>query len=300
MNSASKGQIDRLGERLRDGPVSENDLRELDAYRESFSDAYGEIIARIRTSTGLEPTGRPMKTPFSIVQKLRREKGMQLSRMQDIAGCRLVVASMPEQDCAVRDLTQAFVKVRVLDRREKPSHGYRAVHIIVSSQGKAVEIQVRTELQNLWAQLSEVMSDVFDPAIKYGGGDLNFQRGLLLTSDQIGNLEKVEKFFEDIEPGLAKKLLSEEVIAVSPREISPELMREILKRRLPGKKGTEVRLDELSTELAKEFRRHKSSETSMHHQLQEMIRESAETKARLLEYMKSLIERFGALSRKVN
>lgn len=300
MNSASKGQIDRLGERLRDGPVSENDLRELDAYRESFSDAYGEIIARIRTSTGLEPTGRPMKTPFSIVQKLRRETEMQLSRMQDIAGCRLVVATLPDQDGAVRDLTQAFVKVRVLDRREKPSHGYRAVHIIVSGQGKTVEIQVRTELQNLWAQLSEVMSDVFDPAIKYGGGDPNFQRVLLLLSDQIGNLEKLEKSFEDIEPGLAKMLLSDKVIVTGPDEITSELMQEILKRRLPGTNRSDVRLDELTPQLAEEFRRHKSSETSMHHQLQEMIRESAETKARLLEYMKSLIERFGALSRKVN
>jgi ppGpp synthetase/RelA/SpoT-type nucleotidyltranferase len=34
-----------------------------------------------------------------------------------------------------------------------------------------VEIQVRTSLQHLWAELSEKVADVFDPLIKYGGGD---------------------------------------------------------------------------------------------------------------------------------
>jgi ppGpp synthetase/RelA/SpoT-type nucleotidyltranferase len=37
----------------------------------------------------------------------------------------------------------------VIDRREKPSHGYRAVHVIVECGGRMVEIQVRTELQHL-------------------------------------------------------------------------------------------------------------------------------------------------------
>ena len=153
VTSPSKGQIDRLGERLKEGPVSEDDLRELDAYRESFTEAYSAVVTKIRSATGLEPTGRPRKTPFSILQKLRREKSMQLSRMQDIAGCRLVVAGVPEQDRLVGDLVHTFEKSTVVDRRERPSHGYRAVHVIARVADKAVEIQVRTELQNLWAQL---------------------------------------------------------------------------------------------------------------------------------------------------
>ncbi len=298
MNSASKGQIDRLGERLRDGPVSENDLRELDAYRESFSDAYGEIIARIRTSTGLEPTGRPMKTPFSIVQKLRRETEMQLSRMQDIAGCRLVVATLPDQDGAVRDLTQAFVKVRVLDRREKPSHGYRAVHIIVSGQGKAVEIQVRTELQNLWAQLSEVMSDVFDPAIKYGGGNAQAQNLLTLTSGNIASLEEWEMMLGKIGPERVKRLLSD--IAVDENEITPALMREKLIRHVPELELEEDDLEEWSSRLAEEKKRLLSSERALRPRFREAFGQSAEAKARLLKDMRTWIERFAALPRKVN
>ena len=201
MTSPSKGQIDRLGERLKEGLVSEDDLRELDAYRKSFTEAYDEVVAKIRSATGLEPTGRPRKTPFSILQKLRREKSMQLSRMQDIAGCRLVVAGVPEQDRLVADLVHAFEKATVVDRRQSPSHGYRAVHVIAKVMGRAIEIQVRTELQNLWAQLSEVMSDVWDPAIKYGGGHADAQRLLAVTSGNIASLEEWEMTLGKIESG---------------------------------------------------------------------------------------------------
>ena len=300
MTSPSKGQIDRLGERLKEGLVSEDDLRELDAYRESFTEAYDEVVAKIRSATGLEPTGRPQKTPFSILQKLRRERSMQLSRMQDIAGCRLVVAGAPEQDRLVEDLAHAFAKATVMDRRERPSHGYRAVHVIAWALDKAIEIQVRTELQNLWAQLSEVMSDVFDSAIKYGGGDANFQRALHLISDRIVPLEKLELVLGEVDPEVAELLLSEKGLVCVTDEISPALTQEILNRRLPDTKVALVRLDELSPELAEEIRRHKSSETSAQREVREFVGTSVETKAHFLSYMKSLIERFAALPRKVN
>jgi len=38
-NEISKTQIDRLGDRLRKGNIHEDDLRLLDIYRRSFSDA---------------------------------------------------------------------------------------------------------------------------------------------------------------------------------------------------------------------------------------------------------------------
>jgi ppGpp synthetase/RelA/SpoT-type nucleotidyltranferase len=58
------------------------------------------------------------------------------------------------------------------------------VHVIVRAEGKVVEIQVRTSLQHVWAELSEKLSDVVDPAIKYGGGDESFVK-LLATASEI-------------------------------------------------------------------------------------------------------------------
>jgi hypothetical protein len=42
---ASNTQIDRLGDRLRKGDISDEDLRALDEYRLSFSDAYEFVMA---------------------------------------------------------------------------------------------------------------------------------------------------------------------------------------------------------------------------------------------------------------
>jgi hypothetical protein len=44
----SKTQLDRLGDRLRKGAISEADLRLLDLYRRSFSDAYESVVGTIR------------------------------------------------------------------------------------------------------------------------------------------------------------------------------------------------------------------------------------------------------------
>src|SRR6266850_1780937 len=93
----SRSQINRLGERLRTGGISELDLRLLDGYRRSFTEVYEGIVGRIRDQLGLEPTGRLAKSTISIIDKLRRER-TRLSRMQDIAGCRLVVPDIQTQD----------------------------------------------------------------------------------------------------------------------------------------------------------------------------------------------------------
>jgi hypothetical protein len=113
--------------------------------------------------------------------------------MQDIAGCRLVVADIIAQQQVVDDLSRTFDKVTVVDRREQPSHGYRAVHVVVSMEAKPIEIQVRTALQHLWAELSEKFSDVVDPAIKYGGGGDAVRSSLAGTSKTISDVEGLEK-----------------------------------------------------------------------------------------------------------
>jgi len=193
----SKTQIDRLGDRLRKYSgqalvLQAKDLRLLDEYRRSFGAAYEIVVRTIRDQLQLEPTGRPAKSTTSIIDKLHRET-VRLSQIQDIAGCRVIVDDVLEQDRVVDSLCRVFPETSVIDRRADPSHGYRAVHVIAKISGMVVEIQVRTELQHSWAEFSEKLSDTFDPSIKYGGGPREFRTLLTEFSDTVAGIEKAER-----------------------------------------------------------------------------------------------------------
>jgi ppGpp synthetase/RelA/SpoT-type nucleotidyltranferase len=127
------------------------------------------VIGTIRSELGIETTGRPGKSTGAIVNKLARQR-VRLSQMQDVAGCRLLVPDRAAQDVTVARLTTAFPEAHVVDRRLNPSYGYRAVHVIVALRRRSIEIQVRTRLQHLWAELSEKLADAFGNEVKYGQG----------------------------------------------------------------------------------------------------------------------------------
>jgi ppGpp synthetase/RelA/SpoT-type nucleotidyltranferase len=55
-----------------------------------------------------------------------------------------------------------------------------------------IEIQVRTSLQHLWAELSEKLSDIVDPAIKYGAGDKTARAILTKASALVIDMESLE------------------------------------------------------------------------------------------------------------
>lgn len=55
-----------------------------------------------------------------------------------------------------------------------------------------VEIQVRTELQHLWAEISEKLADTYGAALKYGGGEKGIRHQLGLMSEYIDLLETIE------------------------------------------------------------------------------------------------------------
>ena len=165
--SATTAQINTLGDRLRRSErPSAADLERLQRVRADYDAPLVRVEEGLR-SLGLRPTSR-LKTVGTIVDKLKRER-TRLSKMQDIAGVRVVSSGgLEEQDEVVRSISSSFLDGKIIDRRRTPNHGYRAVHVIVEEDGCPVEIQVRTKIQDEWAQLMESAADAFGRQIRYG------------------------------------------------------------------------------------------------------------------------------------
>lgn len=181
----SNSEIDRLGVRLRNRTASAKDFRLLDTYRSSFESAYENIRTILAEK---------------IVQKLKRQSA-RLSQIQDIAGCRIVLADAVAQQ---RFLEEHFFEsmvfgavVKADDRRYVPSHGYRAYHAIVmddpSGFGRVVEVQVRTRAQHLWAEHCEQLAISKDSELKYGGGPPAFLEHLRKASGLVAEIAALEE-----------------------------------------------------------------------------------------------------------
>lgn len=186
----TKSQINKLGERLRTNATAD-DLRLLSAYRDSHDVALEATIREIDVEVGLAAVGR-RKTNQSIIEKLRRQS-TRLNQMQDIVGCRLVVDGPLRQQTLTDRLVTLFDGAEVDDRRARPSHGYRAIHVVRRHvSGRLVEIQIRTELQDLWAQCSERMADLHGIEVKYGGGPQEVVTLLARLAAVIADIEAIQ------------------------------------------------------------------------------------------------------------
>ena len=164
----TKSQINKLGEKLRTASeLGAETLSQLQQFRAS----YDEPMFRAQTllgEVGFEATSR-LKTINTIIEKLRRER-TRLAEMQDIGGLRIVSeVDLTGQDTIVSRIVDIFPVARVIDRRKSPNHGYRAVHVIATLGERRIEIQVRTQLQDLWAQAMERLADEAGREIRYGG-----------------------------------------------------------------------------------------------------------------------------------
>lgn len=111
-----RSQIQKLGERLAAGTDNDLDreaLEELTACHLAAIETARPRLDDLAAAMGTCPlhiSHRP-KTTGTIIEKLQRESGMSLPRMQDLAGIRIVGAvSLDEQDRLV--LQPDFVTLR--------------------------------------------------------------------------------------------------------------------------------------------------------------------------------------------
>ena len=139
-----------------------------------------------------------LKRLDSIVDKLQREPSMELYRMQDLGGCRMILPSIDE----VYSYSEKFQQSRIRHEPKTPKDyiknpkksGYRSLHLIYKFQTDTpekrvfnqypmlIELQFRTHLQHIWATAVEAMGLFTNQALKSGQGDEDVKRFFVLVS----------------------------------------------------------------------------------------------------------------------
>jgi ppGpp synthetase/RelA/SpoT-type nucleotidyltranferase len=141
-----------------------------------------------------------LKRFATIVDKLRRQSAMALSRMEDIGGVRVIVPTQDQVDAIVRDLqSQPRWKIRrtreyVEGRDPGPkSDGYRAIHVIVVKDGCYIEVQLRTPRQDAWAQSVEQDTRRLGQGLKFGAGPDDLREYYVMVSELLAMRERHEE-----------------------------------------------------------------------------------------------------------
>ena len=88
----SKSRVNRAGNNVRNDITTQDDLKVIEEWRAAHRGVLNTFQAILRTRTkGTNVTvAQRHKRKNTIFDKLQRIPGMQLARMDDVAGCRLI------------------------------------------------------------------------------------------------------------------------------------------------------------------------------------------------------------------
>lgn len=143
-----------------------------------------------------------VKRLSSIVSKLRRFGWLKFSEMQDVGGCRAIVGSVRDVERLVETYDRSDIKHALIDEDDYISHpkssGYRGYHLIYgynsdkkrTYNGHKIEIQIRSNLQHLWATAVETVGTFTRQTLKSSQGEEEWLRFFALMSSFLALREK--------------------------------------------------------------------------------------------------------------
>jgi ppGpp synthetase/RelA/SpoT-type nucleotidyltranferase len=200
----SNTRINKIGENIaaRGGVITPEELEQLQEFRTSFSkplvnvfNITRELADKVNQSSIL---AFRLKRIDTIINKLSREKEMDLSRMGDIGGIRCIFyneAEVYKAKALIENTFESGGKTRDYIKEIHRDIGYKSVHMYVKDpiSQKRIEIQLRTRNHHNWATLIEITDLLYDLRLKELGFESNEKFGkfhALMSSDK--ELSKVE------------------------------------------------------------------------------------------------------------
>ena len=214
----SKSRVNRAGENIRNRVATADDLHVVDEWRAAHRNVLNTFQAILRTRTRHTDitVAQRHKRKRTIFDKLERFPGMHLSRMDDVAGCRLIFRNLNVLTAFRERFHQARFQHKLrndIDKYDYIRHpkdtGYRGIHDVyeynVNSEvghrfaGLYVEIQYRTLVQHAWATAVEVIGFITTSQPKFRKGDKRYENAMALASEILARAhENMNGPFPDI------------------------------------------------------------------------------------------------------
>ncbi len=198
----SKSRVNLAGSNIRASKINLDDFIVVDEWRAAHRavlNTFQAILRKRIRGKGIVVAQRH-KRKSTIFGKLDRFPEMQLARMDDVAGCRLIFSDIKD----LYAFRGVFHKARFAHKRrndidkydyiKKPkATGYRGIHDVyvydVNSvsgrhlKGLMIEIQYRTKIQHAWATAVEVIGFITESQPKFEEGDTRYQEAMALASE---------------------------------------------------------------------------------------------------------------------
>lgn len=198
----TKRQINDAGNVIRNEQASAQEFADamaiIDNWRAAHAYPLHVVYMHLRRMAGTRENVlvvERLKRLDSIIGKLSRESGMDLWRMHDLGGCRVVLPTVDD----VYRFADSFMKSRIRHEYKRTydyiatpkKSGYRSLHLVYQyhsdktetyNKNMLIEIQIRTHLQHIWATALETMGLFTKQALKAGQGDKHIKRFFVLVS----------------------------------------------------------------------------------------------------------------------
>lgn len=195
----SKSEINKAGKTIADKNSSKKErqdaLKVLNNWRSSHTYPLQVIASNLRSKNSDSIVVQRLKRLDSITGKIERFPKMDLYRMQDLGGCRVIVDSIDEVYSAMNQYKSSRIRhilKREYDYIQNPKEsGYRSYHMVYQfhsdrketyNKNMLIEIQFRTKIQHTWATAVEMMGIYTKSNLKSSQGNEDILRFFTLVS----------------------------------------------------------------------------------------------------------------------
>lgn len=201
----SKSRVNKAGENIKTGVATKEDYAVFESWRSAHRQVLNTFQAyfRIATKRNFQENfiiAQRHKRKSTIINKLSRHPKMMLSRMDDIAGCRLIFDDIASLNKFRSQMHNNHFKHTLRNTPDKYDYiakpkgsGYRGIHDVYEykttsaatrgSNGLYIEIQYRTKIQHAWATAVEVVGHVFESQPKFEIGDIRYHEAMALAAE---------------------------------------------------------------------------------------------------------------------